>query len=1562
MQAQASTPSRSRRLGPMTRCFFQTLGWAWIAVLAGGSPAMGDESSTTQRLHDFQRVQLTDVYYSEGVNYGDINGDGIADIVYGPYWFAGPDYQQKHEIYPALAQPRQRYADHFFCWVHDFNGNGRNDVLVVGFPGTPAYIYENPGPDGFDRHWPRHQVLDSVGNESPQFLQIVGDERPELVCMTGGRFGYATYDPERPFEKWTFHAVSDQVTDSPFVHGLGVGDIDGDGRLDLLTKDGWFQQPAELAPNKTWTFHPFRFAARGGAEMFAYDVNGNGLNDVITSLAAHEYGLSWFEQIRDGDRITFREHRIMGEKPEDNPYGIVFTELHSLALVDMDGDGLKDIVTGKTYWSHHMQSPMWDAGAVVYWFQLKRSDSGVSWVPHLIDDEAGIGRQVVVGDVTGNGLPDVVVGGMKGAHLLIHETRDVDEITWHEAQPRPFRALAAGLSPEEAAARMTAPPGFQVQLAAGEPQIHQPVAMAYDHRGRLWVAEAHTYPVRAPEGEGQDKILIFEDTTGDGKLDSSTLFIDGLNLVSGLEVGFGGVWVGAAPYLLFIPDRDGDDVPDGPPEVVLDGFGYQDTHETLNAFIWGPDGWLYGCHGVFTHSRVGAPGTPDDDRIPINAGLWRFHPVRRDFEVFAWGTSNPWGVDFNDHGQAFITACVIPHLFHMVQGGRYHRQAGQHFQPHTYDDIKTIADHVHYAGDIRDHAWWGHEPELDQSTSAAGGGHAHCGAMVYLGDNWPDEYRNRIFMNNIHGNRVNQDLLERHGSGFIGRHAPDLVMAHDKWFRGINLRYGPDGSVHLIDWYDPNACHRVTPEIWDRSNGRIFRVSYGQPAPVQVDLEQLGNRELIELMGHRNEWYVRTARRILQHRGIQANERRQLVEMVESELPTPQRLRALWTLHAAAGLEEDETLRLLGDADEYLRAWAIQLELEDRQVSETVLEPLAELARHDPSPVVRLYLASALQRMPLEQRWNIVEGLVDHGEDVEDHNLPLLYWYGLEPVAGADPARALQLAEQSAIPQLRQYIYRRLGADTESLERLTTHLSSLDQGDRQREILEQMLRAFEGRVNIPMPSSWEPAYERLQESSRDDLRDLADRVAVILGDRRIFPKMRETLAQSDAPLEARQQALEILVRGRDRDAAPTFQQALETAELRGPAIRALGGLDHPETPAALLDVYERLTPEERRDAVGALVSRPAYARRLLAAVREKLVPRGDLHAYHVRQVLELRDDALAQELREVWGEIRSTSADKQEQITHYRNLLTPRSLRQADAGRGRSIYDKTCASCHRLFGEGGVIGPDITGSNRADLEYILENIIDPSAVVGNDYRMTVLNTADGRVVSGLVISESDSAITMRTINDTVVVAKEDIEERQLSSLSLMPEGLLEPLSEEDVRNLIAYLGSPTQVAPRGPLAPIDPETNRVPGAHEGEALRVVRKTGGQTSAQGMAGFSRDRWSGNEQLWWTGNQPGERLDLELPVEETGLYELEVVLTRARDYGMVQLLLNDVELGPPIDLYHSPDVVTTGVLTFDPRRLTAGEHVLSVLIVGRNPQAVPAFMFGLDYVRVRPADVD
>lgn len=410
-------------------------------AVIGGLAACGDLSAADPfAIHSFERQQLTGEYFSEGAAGGDLNNDGHGDVVYGPHWYEGPSFEKKHEIYAPKPQNREGYADHFFAWIYDFDGDGWKDVFTVGFPGTPAFVYQNPGRDGGEKHWTKHQVFDWVSNESPQLTNLVGDARPELVCTRDGFFGFATIDWNKPFEPWTFHPISEQVADKRFGHGLGVGDVNGDGRLDVLHSKGWFAQPEQDALTSRWGAHAAPFTgAYGGAEMYAYDVDGDGDNDVITSLAAHDFGLSWFEQTRQDGRIEFKEHRILGTHPADNRYGVLFTELHSVALADIDGDGLKDIVTGKTYYSHHKGSPLWDAGAVVYWFQLVRGPDGVDWVPHRADGEAGIGRQVTLVDLQGDGLLDIVVGGMKGAHVLKHRKQEVDRATWEQSRPKLYQ-------------------------------------------------------------------------------------------------------------------------------------------------------------------------------------------------------------------------------------------------------------------------------------------------------------------------------------------------------------------------------------------------------------------------------------------------------------------------------------------------------------------------------------------------------------------------------------------------------------------------------------------------------------------------------------------------------------------------------------------------------------------------------------------------------------------------------------------------------------------------------------------------------------------------------------------------------------------------------------------------------------------------------------------------------------------------------------------------------------------------------------------------------------------
>ena len=1541
------------------------------ATLLFTAPARAQEA---YHLHDFEKITLTDKFYSEGATFGDINGDGENDIVAGPFWYEGPSFQQRHAYYEPKPFPIRKYSDNFFAYTRDFNGDGHTDILIIGFPGKAARWYENPGPDNLDQHWPKHLALKGVDNESPTFTDLTGDGRPEIVCSQSGRFGYAAPDPDHPTRPWAFHPISEGGAGGRFTHGLGVGDINGDGRADLLENDGWWKQSASLEGDPVWEHHRAEFGKP--SQMYAYDVDGDGDNDVITALNAHGYGLSWFEQFEKDGEIAFRPHRIMGNSPAASRYKVAFSQLHAVDLVDMDGDGLKDIVTGKRYWAHGGKDPGADQPAVLYWFRLTRDGGEVEFIPKQIDDSSGVGTQVVTGDVNGDGLPDVVAANKKGAFVFVHERKEVRREAWLEANgpPGPSPDEAAGLLPEEAAAAMSVPDGFRVDLVAGEPRVHQPVAFTIDARGRLWVAEAYTYPTRAPEGQGRDKIVIFDDKNNNGRFETRKTFIDGLNLVSGLAVGYGGVWVGAAPNLLFIPDRDHDDKPDSEPKVILNGWDYHDTHETLNSFTWGPDGWLYGNQGIFNHSNVGKPGTPTDQRIPLNAAVWRYHPVKEKFEVFARGTSNPWGIAFDARGQMFITACVIAHSWHAIQGGWYRRQSGDHRSPYIYDDIKTIADHLHYYNPESSHyrqmrrAHQQGDAQVRNATDRAGGGHAHAGAMIYRGDDWPEEYRGSLFVSNIHGNRFNRDSLVKtdDGSGFIATHNPDFMLANDRWFRGIDIQYGPTGAAYAIDWYDEQACHRRNPEIWDRTNGRIYRITYGEPEPKSVNLLEKSDAELVALLRHENAWYARTARRILGYRAAQGQlddgVHDALRKMLAESTKVEGKLRALWALHVTGVLGEELAMKLLDSSHPYVRGWAIQLSMEDGDVSESMRAKLARMSREDPSPVVRLYLASALQRMAPERRWAVAEGLVSHSGDADDHNLPLMIWYGVEPLVARDPQRAMDLAKTSRIPQVRRFIIRRAASDVDNLGPVIALLGRADATAAREMILDEMVQAFKDRAELPMPEAWGEVYEKLMDSESQRVRGQARLLAVRFGDERVFPALRKTLADDQAGPKERRRALEVLLSGKDAETAPILHDLLGESALRGPAIRGLAAFDHPNTPEAILKHYGSFEPNQQQDAINTLTSRPSYALALLDGVEKGTVPREDLSAFTIRQMVGLNDERVEKRVNEVWGAIQKMSEGAEQRIAAYKKAFTPRKLAKANLSNGRAVFAKTCMTCHKLYGVGGEIGPELTGSNRQDIDYLLRNIVTPNAIVGRDYQLASVRMHGGRVVSGMIRSETEDALTVQTLNDRVVLARSKVKDTTVHPVSMMPPGQLAALSDQDARDLIAYLSGPTQV----PLPGAEPQFSggRVPGVIEGEAMKVANKTGGGTRTQGMGSFPADRWSNNKQLFWTGAKPGDKLTLELPVEKTGRYEIQAALTRARDYGVVRFSLDGKPLAGPMDLFIRPRdgqnyVTTTGVITLGTRRLEAGQHELTVEIVGAHPEAVKSHLFGLDFLKLTPA---
>jgi len=953
------------------------------------------------------------------------------------------------------------------------------------------------------------------------------------------------------------------------------------------------------------------------------------------------------------------------------------------------------------------------------------------------------------------------------------------------------------LAPEEAARTMVVPDGFRVTLFAGEPDVKQPIGFCVDDRGRLWVAEAYNYP-RHGDRAG-DRIVILEDTNGDGQFDERMVFYDQLNYVTGIEVGFGGVWVMSPPCLYFIPDRDADGIPDGESEVVLDGFGnHSNAHNLANGFAWGPDGWLYGTHGRTNWSMIGKPGCDDSERVRFDGGVYRYHPVRKVWEPFADGTTNPWGIDWNDVGEAFICNCVNPHLFHVVPGAHYEPWRNRKSSQFAYERVPTIADHLHYVGlaNVRDGI--GTPQEAD-----AGGGHAHCGTLIYLGDNWPARYRNTLFTNNIHGKRINNDLLRRAGSSYVASHGRDIMLSRDPWFMGVTLQLGPGGEVYASDWSDTGECHSTRNTR--RQTGRIFRIAYGDLKRPEVDLGRASLEELVAYQMHENDWYVRHARRLLQERAAGGESmvlvHRHLRERLASDIAIAKRLRALWALHVTGGLSEAELSRWLSSEDEYLQAWCVRFLCESKAPSSDALAQLVSLAATGDSSFVRLYLASSLQRLPLARRWELAEALLARSEDAADATLPLMIWYGIEPLVKEDLARFVRLATTAKIPKVRQYVARRVAGlpDRTGLQMLCRTLAKPQTVAVARDLTTGALQGLAGRRTVMMPSGWPAAYPRLLAHRDTQLADAAIRLALIFNDPVATRTLRRQAQDTSLDASTRSRAVNALVAAKPDGLGALLIALVDDPATQQAAVRGLAEFQHPQTAKILLREFPRMGVAARQDALQTLASRRVWAGDLISALEKETLADAQISAYLARQLQSLGDEKLTQRVRRLFGNVRATSQQRAKLIAAYQRELTAAKLQQADLSRGRALYQKQCANCHRLFGAGGTIGPDITGSQRTNLDYLLENLLDPSAAVSKDYVVEVIETTGGRVLTGLPVAETDAALTITTINEQVVLPKAEIASRVKSQLSMMPEGLLKQLTNTQVRDLIAYLQSKRQV-------------------------------------------------------------------------------------------------------------------------------------------------------------------
>ena len=964
------------------------------------------------------------------------------------------------------------------------------------------------------------------------------------------------------------------------------------------------------------------------------------------------------------------------------------------------------------------------------------------------------------------------------------------------------------LSPAEAAKRFIVPDGFEVRLFAAEPDIINPVAMTWDERGRLWVVELYEYPLGAAPGtKPRDRIKILEDTKGDGHADKVTVFADGLNLATGIQLGYGGVFVGQAPDLLFLEDTNHDGVADKR-TVLMTGFGLEDRHELLNGFTWGPDGWLYLTHGVFNHSKVKIPEASAPG-VEVSAAVARYQPRTKQFEVFADGTSNPWGVDFDRDGNAFVSACVIDHLFHMAPGGIYARQGGTPANPYSYELLPSIVNHKHFMA-------------------------AYAGIQIYQGSQFPPEWQGEVLFGNIHQNAINHDHLTRNGSSFKAAAEKDFLTTSDGWFRPVSEQVGPDGALWIADWYDKYPCYQnaqADPAGVDRERGRIWRVVYtgkhpGAKVPsrpkVNMNLAKLNSKELVSLLSNSNIWQRRMAQRLLSERRDPASAL-PLKALLTGGRTLEARLAALWTLQSS-GLLDDQVLKDYStDKEPAIRAWVARLAGERRVASEDMMAVLQNLAG-DPDPSVRLAVATAARQFasgsltvdtPVPPSLEGVETgrmlatLVNSSADAKDPLIPFMIWQAAEPKIAQDSKPALMwLSEHGpeTMPlsgTLARKTMRRIcdAHDPQRLSDAVEFVADIAAKDSAFAVaaLDGLLEGQQGAAFKPTIDT-EPLIAKLMNSSKPELVERARRLGTLWGNTTAIQYTINQVNDPKATVEERVKAIQAVRKLKSAAARDAMLKVL-SQENPGPitleAIRALGEIGGDNIADELVQRWKQLTPEARRAAAETLVSRRPWMLTLLSAIESKTIFPNEIPATVVRSFSESGDAVIRQRAANAIGHVRAADTDKLKIIAAKKKMILSEP---ADVRAGHEIAKKTCFVCHKLYGEGAEVGPDLTGVGRSTLDALLANVIDPNQVVGKGYENVEVETKDGRSLSGRMVENTDTRVKLISAGPKEdVIAKSDIASLRVSQMSVMPEGL-EQMPDTDFRNLIMYILNPPQDA------------------------------------------------------------------------------------------------------------------------------------------------------------------
>jgi putative membrane-bound dehydrogenase-like protein len=961
-------------------------------------------------------------------------------------------------------------------------------------------------------------------------------------------------------------------------------------------------------------------------------------------------------------------------------------------------------------------------------------------------------------------------------------------------------AEAQGYRPAEAARRMSVASGLEVQLVAAEPLVRQPVAIEFDDRGRLWVIQYLQYPNpaglkrvtvdrysrtaydRIPEPppwgpKGADRITILEDGDGDGRADRARDFVSGLNLASGLAFGYGGVFVIQAPYLLFFADRDRDDRPDGDPEVLLRGFGLEDAHSVANSLTWGPDGWLYGLQGSTVTANIRG--------IEFQQGVWRYHPRTRRFELFCEGGGNMWGLDFDRRGRLFASTNVGGFvMLHGVQGGYYWKSFGKHgplHNPYTFGYF----DHVHHAG--------------------VSGGHVAVGGVFYEADAFPEAWRGRYIAADLLDHSVHAHEIRQAGSTVEARQVGDVVRSNDTWFAPSDLALGPDGALYVADWHDQRTAHPDPDATWDRTNGRIFAIrARGAKARAnnRLDLGSESSERLVDLLGNANAWYRRKARRLLTER--RAGELAERLRRRVQAGPGESALESLWALYGCGGLDDQTAEMMLEHADADVRAWCVRLLGDESRVPSRLGARLVGLADHEPDVTVRARLACTAWRLAPALGLEIAQHLLARDLDGNDRHVPLLLWWLVEAHAVADledtlarftaPSSWQSAIFQSAIAGrlMRRLAALKSAAGDGACARLLG--SALTDEDR-RGLLAALAEALrEPRGETIAPSLARSIIELADRSPKDStLTMLAARVAspsawerarAIAGDRGALERDRVAMIELLGELKDRGAISRLLDLATGRD----------SQVVRFAALSALGQFDDEAIASSLLGAYPRQAEAWRARARDLLLSRSAWARAYLLAIDRGAIPSGEVTLEALGRFPTLAVGDLAALVRKHWGVTRGTT--REERLAEVRRLNNDLRAAPGNAARGRGLFREHCAKCHRLHGEGELIGPDLTHANRGDRDFLLVSLVDPAGVVRKEYQAYNIATKDGRILTGLIVEQTPDLITVcDSKGERTRVPRGDVEGLKETDTSLMPESLYKDFSPEQLRDLFRFLES-----------------------------------------------------------------------------------------------------------------------------------------------------------------------